>query len=908
MSAYGSINGSFLESLLNLQIEDESTSYANRDSVQGWKLAATSGGWLDEKSAPYQQPRAWDVGRKATRPTRVSIAPDVPNGGPVATRGSSEEKMRGSRSPTPTYVRRSPRSGLGGVNGPLSMSTGSYFGEYGNLDEFACTNTTAEFPAKTLDRYSVEFKEGWLNNSAMFGSLLQDDDRAPSPTVVAQEVDNGAWATQLVRSDRNGTKTRNQNVPGRRNDSRTSNETGPPVNSSVVPVGRSTLAVKFVGLVETRPTPPMNISDTPVASSESPLRRRRSPARSSKTPVALLDPPGNISDTPVASSESPLRRQRSPTRPSKTKKTPVAPLDPPVNISEMPTKRVHPPKGSLGPSGTRSNVTDKPSTTTLGTPEAPVKPLGASLGSSRRSAPGLEQPAKQNSVPLERVRFSFVSELESPGSDAIMLNAFPPTERLDHSAKQEAHGGEHSHQVSFQKRRMRRYAIREEGKENDDFRIKTVAVVHSRDARDDSGAELPSFTLTDESGGGMVSVVRHEELRDGCLVELKTDYDLDEVLRSTNVRSSLALASLLNRAHCGQRGFLLITYATGCRSRAVKLSRKFLKGLVKRFKSGAVDDGTKCDMWLSVAAVIDPHTAVDLLRSTNEVQVVALRNGFVGCCGPCLMGMNWADVATVDCVGEVSNIIKRWQHYHPDSMVVGTLLVKEYAPPPPGEMEVPELILTVFTFALTADPKGFQNLRKSKASPLRFFFTDALGGAGVTTHVTCIMEGDRKSDIFFENALKLRQIVNRPPILYDAREHYNIAQEFLQDAVTKFGESRVREETIVVVKGVLRDAKWLLSHPDAVPLKRLQCVLTLPLLTRSPLEELSALAAGGNSVKKLRPASRDGNGGMVQEKAGTKDAHGTFLPILVPSQRVPVPIPSQKKSILAEPRFLPGVS
>ncbi|EAN85128.1 hypothetical protein TcCL_NonESM03673 [Trypanosoma cruzi] len=385
----------------------------------------------------------------------------------------------------------------------------------------------------------------------------------------------------------------------------------------------------------------------------------------------------------------------------------------------------------------------------------------------------------------------------------------------------QAHEGKKLSKTDFSKERLSRYHI--EGKrQNVNFqRVKAVAFISSLGG-DESCSDVPPSIIS-QTGTGAVSVIEHEELRNGRILQLKSSYDMDEVICSTEVGRSQTLTSLLNCVHCGQRSFLLSTYAPGFLSTSVRLTRDFLKKLIQRYREGEVVDRTECKIWISLAAITTPHSAVDMLYPEDEEgNVVPIRNGFIALCGPLLMDLTWREVPSKECLADIASRMRRRLRRHPENMVVGTILVRERALHMDSEINIPKLVLANFTFALTRDPRFFCSIGQARASPLRVFFSDALGGAALTTHVTCVGQSTSNglTSDYFDYALMLQRVMNSRPFVCDLGLCYLKAEKLLQ-RIGDLGKSNtsISNDDIETLEEVLSDTEWLLHNADLAPTK-----------------------------------------------------------------------------------------
>ncbi|EKF26758.1 hypothetical protein MOQ_009536 [Trypanosoma cruzi marinkellei] len=419
------------------------------------------------------------------------------------------------------------------------------------------------------------------------------------------------------------------------------------------------------------------------------------------------------------------------------------------------------------------------------------------------------------------------SEFELPPHYSTSLMDFmlaESTSNVELSSILQAHEGKKLSKLDFLRERLSRYHIEGNRQNVNSQRVKAIALISSLEGGDESVSDVP-LSIISQTGTGAVSVIEHEELRNGRILQLKSSYDMDEVICSTDVGRSQTLMSLLNCIHCGQRSFLLSTYAPGCLSISVRLIRDFLKKLILRYREGELEDQTECGIWISLAAITTPHSAVDMLYPENdeeEENVVPIRNGFIALCGPLLTDLTWREVLSKECLTDIGSRMRRRLRRQPEIMVVGTVLVRERALHVDSKDSIPKTVLTNFTFALTRDPKFFYSIGRARASPLRVFFSDALGGASLTTHVTCVGQnnGNGFSSDYLEYALKLQQVMNSRPFVCDLGLCYLNAEKLLQG----FGDSgnsstSISNDDIETLEEVVSDVEWLLHNADLEPMK-----------------------------------------------------------------------------------------
>ncbi|RNF08889.1 uncharacterized protein Tco025E_07159, partial [Trypanosoma conorhini] len=411
--------------------------------------------------------------------------------------------------------------------------------------------------------------------------------------------------------------------------------------------------------------------------------------------------------------------------------------------------------------------------------------------------------------------------------------------------------------VSFVKKRLARYNLRRKHHDERAYGVNAVAFISSPESGDKgcSREQSPMTPLTETSA---VSIVDHEPLSNGSFVALEASYHMDEVISSADVGTSQALTSLLNRVHCGQRSFLLSTYAPGCPSTSVMLIREFLKALLRRFREGEVEDQTNCTIWLSLAAVTTPSSAVDMLQNVNENEhVVPIRSGYLALCGPLLMDLSWHEISSEECLANIASRMRRRLRCHPENMVVGTLLVSERSCRLDPETNIPETVLTSLTMAITKDPMLFVSIGRSTAAPLQVFFAAAFGGAAATTHVTCVEQrtSNNLSKDYFDYALRLQQVVNDKPFVYDVGRYYLKARKLLRGierSRKKMAMPATDDADIKHLWELVHEAGRLLSNTGMTPTNHIRAGMLSPSLMALLSAKAGSSGKRGGGVHKRK--------------------------------------------------------
>ncbi|ORC87256.1 uncharacterized protein TM35_000232270 [Trypanosoma theileri] len=406
---------------------------------------------------------------------------------------------------------------------------------------------------------------------------------------------------------------------------------------------------------------------------------------------------------------------------------------------------------------------------------------------------------------------------------------------------------------NFKMRRFRRYGIcietssRSRNNRNVEFRLKLVTLILSRgnvekEKEEEEEEEKEILRGNDDEmesllessvASSTVTVIHQGELQNGCLVELKADYDFDEVITSTKITRSITLTRLLQLTHCGIPTFMPITYALGCHSMATRLCRNVLRELVRRFRDGTKLDKTTCNVWISLCAVMSPSFAVDLLRhSRNHDDVVSLRNGFIAFCGPFFMDMIWMEVTSEVYFLNLEDIILREQLHKPDGLIIGTLLAREYSPGNQNKGSMETLLLPSFTFSLTSNPTVFPTISEAKASPLQFFLMSAFNEK-VTTHVTCVTDNSATSYQYFEHAMNIPQTINKPLYIYDINRQFKRANKYLKGK--NLSDTKDLEKSSASFSSFMKaykSAKSMLMNPEMIPMNCMKSIFTSPLLEK----------------------------------------------------------------------------
>ncbi|KAH9588996.1 hypothetical protein LSM04_009459 [Trypanosoma melophagium] len=395
---------------------------------------------------------------------------------------------------------------------------------------------------------------------------------------------------------------------------------------------------------------------------------------------------------------------------------------------------------------------------------------------------------------------------------------------------------------NFKVQRMRRYGIcletssSSEDNKHNNFRLRKVALLTSHGdggkkvkEREKEGKEkmvllggnVESMVMPG-AAPGTVTVTHRGELHNGCLLELKADYNLDDVITTPTATCSADFVSLLQHAHCGVPSFMPVSYATGCHAAATRLCRNIIKYLVRMFREGAQVDDTRCNVWISLCGVTSPRSAVDLLRSTaHHEHEITLNIGFMAFCGPFFMNLKWMEVTSEEKFCDIENIILRRQCKHTNDLIIGTLVAREYVLANRGDGKgwTETLLLPSFTFALTNDHLLFTTIARSKPSPLGFFFVNAFDGGGATVHVSCVADNSTVSGRYFENAMRLPQPVNSNLRVFDVSRQYLRAYGYLKEKQLSRKNSDKGNVAICSFMQAYKSSKTMLMNPSMFPME-----------------------------------------------------------------------------------------